>query len=42
MVQSALIAGAIALSIFLVDSCLEIYHHLRNQAKAKRKEQSHG
>ena len=42
LLQSALIAGAIALSIFLVDSCLEIYHHLRNQANAKRKEQSHG
>ena len=32
-IQSILIAGAIALSIFLVDSLLEIYHHLYRKMK---------
>lgn len=31
LIDSILIAGAVALSIFIVDSFLEIYNHLRNK-----------
>lgn len=31
LINSILIAGAVALSIFIVDSFLEIYNHLRNK-----------
>ncbi|MGT2932687.1 threonine/serine exporter family protein [Streptococcus catagoni] len=37
-IESMLISGAIALSVFLVDSFLEIYNHLKvNSAQRKRK-----